>query len=79
MTENRSFDHLPGFVGAYSMEEALLNVATGCFGRMTRPRHLRFIRLTPEGREFLKDVRTQVGVHSELDWTRADEIDLSKL
>ena len=36
-------------------------------------------RLTPEGRSFLKDVRTKVGAHGELDWTRADEIDFSKL
>jgi hypothetical protein len=36
-------------------------------------------RLTPEGRDFLKDVRAKVGAHGELDWTRADEIDFSKL
>ena len=36
-------------------------------------------RLTPEGREFLKDVRTKVGAGDALDWTRADEIDFSKL
>ena len=36
-------------------------------------------RLTPEGREFLKDVRAKVGGGGELDWTRADEIDFSKL
>jgi len=36
-------------------------------------------RLTPEGRDFLKDVRAKVGTHGELDWSRADEIDFSKL
>ena len=36
-------------------------------------------RLTPDGRDFLKDVRAKVGAHGELDWTRADEIDFSKL
>jgi hypothetical protein len=36
-------------------------------------------RLTPEGRDFLKDVRAKVGAHGELNWTRADEIDFSKL
>jgi len=36
-------------------------------------------RLTTEGREFLKDLRSKVGAGRELDWTRADEIDFSKL
>src|SRR4249920_944090 len=36
-------------------------------------------RLTPEGREFLKDIRSKVGAGGELDWTRADEIDFSRL
>jgi DNA-binding HxlR family transcriptional regulator len=36
-------------------------------------------RLTPEGRDFLKDVRAKVGARGGLDWTRADEIDFSKL
>jgi hypothetical protein len=36
-------------------------------------------RLTPEGRDFLKDVRAKVGAHGALDWTRVDEIDFSKL
>jgi len=36
-------------------------------------------RLTSEGREFLKDIRSKVGARGELDWTRADEIDFSKL
>jgi hypothetical protein len=36
-------------------------------------------RLTPEGRDFLKDVRAKVGARGALDWTRADEIDFSKL
>ena len=37
------------------------------------------LRLTPEGREFLQDVRTKVGSGDALDWSRADEIDFSKL
>lgn len=37
-------------------------------------------RLTPDGRDFLKDVRAKVtSAQGELDWTRADEIDFSKL
>jgi hypothetical protein len=36
-------------------------------------------RLTPAGREFLKDVRGKVGAGDALDWTRADEIDFSRL
>jgi hypothetical protein len=37
-------------------------------------------RLTPDGRDFVKDVRAKVtGARGELDWTRADEIDFSKL
>jgi hypothetical protein len=36
-------------------------------------------RLTPEGRELLKDVRAKVGAGDALDWTHADEIDFSKL
>jgi hypothetical protein len=37
------------------------------------------VRLTVAGREFLKDVRAKVGAGRELDWTRADEIDFSRL
>ena len=37
------------------------------------------LRLTAEGFEFLKDVRAKVGAGDALDWTRADEIDFSKL
>jgi hypothetical protein len=36
-------------------------------------------RVTPAGWEFLKDVRTKVGAGGNLDWTRVDEIDFSKL
>ena len=39
-------------------------------------------RLTADGRDFLKDVRAKVtarDAQGELDWTRADEIDFSKL
>ena len=49
---------------------------TGLIETAPPPMHF---RLTPEGRSFLKDVRTKVGAHGELDWTRADEIDFSKL
>jgi hypothetical protein len=36
-------------------------------------------RVTAAGWEFLKDVRAKVGAGGSLDWTRADEIDFSKL
>jgi len=36
-------------------------------------------RLTSEGREFLKDIRSKVSANGELDWARADEIDFSRL
>ena len=36
-------------------------------------------RLTPDGRDFLKVVRSKVGSAGALDWTRADEIDFSRL
>jgi hypothetical protein len=49
---------------------------TGLVEAAAPPAHF---RLTPEGREFLKDVRTKVGGGDALDWTRADEIDFSKL
>jgi hypothetical protein len=42
----------------------------------TSPDHF---RVTPAGWEFLKDVRAKVGAGGSLDWTRADEIDFSKL
>jgi hypothetical protein len=51
-------------------------VKTGLIEAAPSPVHF---RLTPEGRDFLKDVREKVGAHGELDWTRADEIDFSKL
>jgi len=49
---------------------------TGLIETAAPPAHF---RLTPEGRDFLKDVRTKVGAGGALDWTRADEIDFSKL
>jgi len=36
-------------------------------------------RVTTDGWEFLRDVRAKVGAAGGLDWTRADEIDFSKL
>ena len=36
-------------------------------------------RLTPDGWDFLKDVRAKVGAHGALDWTHTDEIDFSRL
>jgi len=44
----------------------------------TAPHPVHF-RLTPEGRGFLRDVRAKVGARDGLDWTRADEIDFSRL
>jgi predicted transcriptional regulator len=49
---------------------------TGLIEPTAPPAHF---RLTPEGWEFLRDVRTKVGAGGALDWTRADEIDFSKL
>ncbi|MGH7373531.1 MAG: hypothetical protein ACREJY_04840 [Candidatus Rokuibacteriota bacterium] len=49
---------------------------TGLIEAAAPPSHF---RLTPEGFEFLKDVRGKVGAGDALDWTRADEIDFSKL
>jgi DNA-binding PadR family transcriptional regulator len=52
---------------------------TGLIETAAPPHHF---RLTPDGRDFLKDVRAKVtarGALGELDWTRADEIDFSKL
>ena len=37
------------------------------------------VRLTPEGRAFLQDLRSKVGAGNPLDWTHADEIDFTKL
>ncbi len=36
-------------------------------------------KLTAEGHEFVRDLRAKVGAGRALDWTRADEIDFSKL
>ena len=36
-------------------------------------------RLKPDGRDFLKAVRSKVAFHGMVDWTRVDEIDFSKL
>lgn len=44
----------------------------------TAPAPERF-RLRPEGRDFLKAVRSKVAFHGMVDWTRVDEIDFSKL
>jgi len=49
---------------------------TGLIEAAAPPAHF---RLTSEGRDFLKDVRAKVGAGGGLDWTRADEIDFSKL
>jgi len=50
--------------------------ATGLIEPAEPPAHF---RLTTEGWEFLRDVRAKVGSGGALDWTRADEIDFSKL
>ena len=49
---------------------------TGLIEAAAPPAHF---RLTSEGRDFLRDVRAKVGAGGALDWTRADEIDFSKL
>ena len=36
-------------------------------------------KLTVDGHEFVQDLRSKVGAGRALDWTRADEIDFSKL
>jgi len=36
-------------------------------------------KLTVDGHEFVRDLRAKVGSGRDLDWTRADEIDFSKL
>ena len=51
-------------------------IETGLLETAAPPVHY---RLTSEGREFLQDVRGKVGGGDALDWTRADEIDFSKL
>ena len=52
-------------------------LASGLIETESAPHHL---RITANGRDFLKDVRAKVtGAGGELDWTRADEIDFSKL
>lgn len=56
---------------------AIRKLATsGLIEPAERPAHF---RLTAEGWEFLRDVRAKVGAGGALDWTRADEIDFSKL
>jgi hypothetical protein len=49
---------------------------TGLIEPAVPPAHF---RLTPAGRDLLKDVRAKVGSGQALDWTRADEIDFSRL
>jgi hypothetical protein len=69
-----------GFSGAAEEAEraAALErlLATGLIEAAPPPQRY---RLTPDGRDFLKDVRAKVGGGGALDWTRADEIDFSKL
>lgn len=49
---------------------------TGLLETAPPPDHF---RLTPDGRDFLKEVRAKVTAHGAVDWTRADEIDFSRL
>jgi hypothetical protein len=49
---------------------------TGLVEAAAAPAHF---RLTPAGRDFLKDVRAKVGSGDALDWTHADEVDFSRL
>ena len=49
---------------------------TGLVEAASPPEHF---RLTPDGRDFLKEVRAKVTAHGAVDWTRVDEIDFSRL
>jgi hypothetical protein len=49
---------------------------TGLIEAASPPKHF---RLTPEGFEFLQDLRAKTGAGGPLDWTRADEIHFGKL
>jgi hypothetical protein len=49
---------------------------TGLIEPAAAPQHY---RVTPDGWEFLQTLRARVGGGSGLDWTRVDEIDVSKL
>ncbi len=51
-------------------------VASGLIEADGAPGHY---RLTSDGFEFLKGVRSKVGSGGALDWMRADEIDFSRL
>ena len=50
--------------------------ASGLIEAAPVPEHF---RLRPEGRDFLKAVRSKVAFQGMVDWTRVDEIDFSKL
>jgi hypothetical protein len=49
---------------------------TGLIEAAPAPEHF---RLKPDGRDFLKAVRSKVAFQGMVDWTRVDEIDFSKL
>jgi hypothetical protein len=51
-------------------------IESGLIEAAPAPEHF---RLKPEGRDFLKAVRSKVAFHGMVDWTRVDEIDFSKL
>jgi hypothetical protein len=51
-------------------------VQTGLIETAPAPEHF---RLKPDGRDFLKAVRSKVAFQGLVDWTRVDEIDFSKL
>ena len=70
------------FAGKASEDDAERSAAFSRFldsGLIERAAPPHRFRLTPDGRDFLKDVRSKVSARGELDWTRADEIDFSKL
>lgn len=51
-------------------------VESGLIEAAPPPEHF---RLKPDGRDFLKAVRSKVAFQGMVDWTRVDEIDFSKL
>jgi hypothetical protein len=49
---------------------------TGLIEAAAPPAHF---KLTADGHEFVRDLRAKIGSGRALDWTRADEIDFSRL
>ena len=68
----------PAGEAPYAERAAALSrlIESGLIEAAPAPEHF---RLKPEGRDFLKAVRSKVAFHGMVDWTRVDEIDFSKL